>query len=246
MGTCPNLQFDEAQWIIRIRRILDEEEVEVHDSQPISIFDVPKPLLRTKPEAYTPQLVALGPYHHRREELRDMEMYKLSAARRAQALLPAGMNFQHLVAVFSTLQYQIRAHYHRHLGIGNDALAWMMAIDVSFLLEFLQTFCPSDGQRAVPQRIPSRMSHVVDPCRRTSSHGMVLHDVVMLENQVPLFLLLRAMEMRSSSRAAAESALGSMVSGFFQEKDSMMPRKNKNNKSKKKMVMDRIVVVVVR
>ncbi|KAF0922565.1 hypothetical protein E2562_038112 [Oryza meyeriana var. granulata] len=170
MGFCPNLQFDEAQWIIRIRRILDEE-IEVHDSQPISIFDVPKPILRTKPEAYTPQLVALGPYHHCREELRDMEMYKLSAARRAQRHLP-GMNFQQLVAVFATLKYEIRAHYHRHLGLSNDALAWMMAIDVSFLLEFLETFSQNNSQRTILQRIPSRMSHLVDPSRRTSSHSM--------------------------------------------------------------------------
>uniref|UniRef100_A0A0E0KFZ8 Uncharacterized protein n=1 Tax=Oryza punctata TaxID=4537 RepID=A0A0E0KFZ8_ORYPU len=216
MGICPNLQFDEAQWIIRIRRVLDEE-IEVHESQPISIFDVPKPLLRTKPEAYTPQLVALGPYHHCREELRDMEMYKLSAARRAQRHLPAGMSFQQLVSVFATLEFEIRAYYHRHLGLSNDALAWMMAIDVSFLLEFLQTFSQDSSQWAALQRIPSRMSHLVDPSRRTSSHTMVLHDVVMLENQIPLFLLLKAIEMRSSSRAAAESVLSSILSGFFQD-----------------------------
>nr|AAT81750.1 hypothetical protein [Oryza sativa Japonica Group] len=220
MGICPNLQFDEAQWIIRIKRILDEE-IEVHDSQPISIFDVPKPLLCTKPEAYTPQLVALGPYHHCREELRDMEMYKLSAARRAQRHLP-GMSFQQLVAVFATLEFEIRAYYHRHLGLSNDALAWMMAIDVSFLLEFLQTFSQDSSQRAALQRIPSRMSHLVDPSRRTSSHTMVLHDVVMLENQIPLFLLLKATEMRGSSRATAESVLSSVLSGFFQEVSSLV------------------------
>uniref|UniRef100_A0A0D9ZA45 Uncharacterized protein n=1 Tax=Oryza glumipatula TaxID=40148 RepID=A0A0D9ZA45_9ORYZ len=192
MGICPNLQFDEAQWIIRIKRILDEE-IEVHDSQPISIFDVPKPLLCTKPEAYTPQLVALGPYHHCREELRDMEMYKLSAARRAQRHLP-GMSFQQLVAVFATLEFEIRAYYHSQ----------------------------DSSQRAALQRIPSRMSHLVDPSRRTSSHTMVLHDVVMLENQIPLFLLLKATEMRGSSRATAESVLSSVLSGFFQEVSSLV------------------------
>lgn len=111
MATCPNLPFDETQWIIRIRRVLDEE-IELGADQPISIFDVPKPLLCTKPEAYKPQLVALGPYHHCREELRDMEMYKLSAAKRAQSHLPS-MNFQQLVDVFATLEHQIRSHYHR-------------------------------------------------------------------------------------------------------------------------------------
>ncbi|XP_039780774.1 putative UPF0481 protein At3g02645 [Panicum virgatum] len=88
-----------------------------------------------------------------------------------------------------------------------------MAIDVSFLLEFLQTFSKNSNQRAL-QRIPSRMSHLVDPSRRTSSHSMLLRDMVMLENQVPLFLLLKALETRGS---AAQPALSSMLAGFFQE-----------------------------
>ena len=112
MTTCSSHPFDETQWIVRIRRILEEEEIELCDDQPISIFDVLKPLLCTKPEAYVPQLVALGPYHHCREGLLDMEMYKLSAAKRAQSHLPS-MNFQQLVDVFATLEHLIRSHYHR-------------------------------------------------------------------------------------------------------------------------------------
>lgn len=98
----------------------------------------------------------------------------------------------------------------------------MMAIDVSFLLEFLETLKNRNGnqQRAL-QRIPSRMSHLVDPSRRTSSHSMLLRDVVMLENQVPLFLLLKAIEARCSTAAAQlpppQSVLSSMLAGLFQE-----------------------------
>jgi len=105
----------------------------------------------------------------------------------------------------------------RHLNLSNEALGWMMAIDVSFLLEFLQTFSKNNGAL---QRIPSRMSHLVDPSRRTSSHSMLLRDVVMLENQVPLFLLLKAIESRcptAVAQPAAQSVLSSMLVGFFQE-----------------------------
>ncbi|CAN6312182.1 unnamed protein product [Urochloa humidicola] len=211
-----NTLFDETQWIIRIRRIFDEE-VELSEDQPICIFDVPKALLCTKSEAYIPQLVAIGPYHHSREELCDMERYKLSAAKRAQSHLP-DTDFQQLVDVFTKLEHLIRAHYHRHLNLSNEALGWMMAIDVSFLLEFLQSFSSkNDNQRAL-QRIPSRMSHLVDPSRRTSSHSMLLRDIVMLENQIPLFLLLKALETRcSSAQQPAQSVLSSMLIGFFQE-----------------------------
>jgi len=114
MTTCSTLSFDETRWIIRIRRIFDEE-IELGEDQPICVFDVPKPLLCTRPEAYIPQLVALGPYHHCREELADMERYKLSAAKRAQTHLP-GTDFQQLVDVFTKLEHLIRAHYHRSVA----------------------------------------------------------------------------------------------------------------------------------
>ncbi|PNT60769.1 hypothetical protein BRADI_5g04610v3, partial [Brachypodium distachyon] len=225
MSTCSNCPFDETQWIIRIRRILDEE-IELGDDQPISIFDVPKPLLCTKPEAYVPQLVALGPYHHCREELRDTEMYKISAAKRAQSHLLPSMNFHQLVDVFATFEHRIRAHYHRHLNLSNETLAWMMAIDVSFLVEFLQTLCKTnnDNQRTVLERIPLRMSHQVGPSRRTSSsHSMLLlRDTVMLENQIPMFLIVKAVELMCSSRGqTAESVLSSMLSAFFQEASAL-------------------------
>ncbi|GJM84595.1 hypothetical protein PR202_ga00279 [Eleusine coracana subsp. coracana] len=202
------LPFDETQWLIRVRRILDEE-IELCDDQPISVFDVPKTLLCTKPEAYIPQLVSLGPYHHHRNELGDMERYKLSAAKRAQIHLP-GTDLQQLEHGFTKLEHHIRAHYHR------PVTGWMMAIDVSFLLEFLQFSSKNNNKRAL-QKLPSRMSHLVDPSRSTSCHSMLLRDIVMLENQVPLFLLLKAIECRCSSTQPAQYVLSSMLIGFFHE-----------------------------
>ncbi|KAJ1276267.1 hypothetical protein BS78_05G201800 [Paspalum vaginatum] len=214
MDTYPTLPFDEARWIIRIRHMFDEK-IELNEDQPICIFDVPKPLLATKPEAYIPQMVALGPYHHRREELCDMERYKILAAKRAQSHL-TGMDFRQLVDLFTKLEILIRAHYHRHLNLSNETLGWMMAIDVSFLLEFLQTFRKDNKQRAL-QRVPFKMSYLVDHSRRTSSHDMLLRDIVMLENQIPLLLLLKVIEARCSSAQPAQPVLSSMLVGFFQE-----------------------------
>lgn len=49
---------------------------------PICIFKVPKSLASFKPEAYVPQLMGLGPYHHLRPELQQMQTYKLSEVKR--------------------------------------------------------------------------------------------------------------------------------------------------------------------
>jgi hypothetical protein len=65
----------------------------------------------------------------------------------------------------------------------------MMAIDASFLLEFLQIYAVKEG--IVFTRVSSRMSHLVDYAGRKSSHNAILRDMVMLENQIPLFVKLK-------------------------------------------------------
>ncbi|RWW42831.1 hypothetical protein BHE74_00051577 [Ensete ventricosum] len=188
-------QFDEIQWVSRIRRVLEEELESDDDDRPASISDVPKALLCSKPDAYIPQILALGPYHRHREELHDMERYKLAAARRMQSRLP-GVKFLDVVALFIKLELPIRAHYHRYLKFNGETLAWMMALDISFLLEFLQIIATSKGKMV--GRAPSRMSHLVGLDRRTSAYNMLLCDALMLENQIPLFLLQKALGMQFS------------------------------------------------
>ena len=72
---------------IHIKRTLDEG-IELEDEDvPDCIFIVPKAIVSTNKEAYIPQLVAIGPYHHRRVELFEMERYKLVEAERVQKYL---------------------------------------------------------------------------------------------------------------------------------------------------------------
>ncbi|KAJ0975792.1 hypothetical protein J5N97_017757 [Dioscorea zingiberensis] len=192
MAASSNLHSDELQWVIYVRRAL-EEELEVSDDLPISISAVPKPLLSSKPECYVPQTIALGPYHHRRCELHEMERFKLSAAKRTQQWIP-GSRFHNLVDLFIKLEYPIRANYHRYLDYNGQTLAWMMAIDASFLLEFLQ-----------------------DETLHRSVRDVMLRDVVMLENQIPLFLLRKLLEIRCSSSKIADETLCSILFGFLKK-----------------------------
>lgn len=73
--------FDESLWVKRIQQSIDDDLDE--DSKiPVTIFAVPKILMATDPDSYIPQQVAIGPYHHLRAELYDMERYKVAAAKR--------------------------------------------------------------------------------------------------------------------------------------------------------------------
>jgi hypothetical protein len=50
------------------------------------VFDIPHALRDTKPDAYSPQHFAVGPYHQSCTDLKDMERYKLAAAKRTERL----------------------------------------------------------------------------------------------------------------------------------------------------------------
>ncbi|CAA2994345.1 UPF0481 At3g02645 [Olea europaea subsp. europaea] len=63
----------------------------------------------------------------------------------------------------------------------------MIAVDASFLLEFLQIYVVKQG--------------------RKSAHNAILRDVVMLENQIPLFSIRKNLEFQLSSLEEADRPL---------------------------------------
>ncbi|WCJ40442.1 hypothetical protein M5689_021358 [Euphorbia peplus] len=217
MPSIPNVgpNFDQHQWILHIRRSI-EDELENETEILVSIFKVPKVLMTTDPDSYTPQLIALGPYHYWRPELFEMERYKLAAARRIQKQLGHDLKFQQVVDQLSKHDHQIRGNYHKFLDISHETFAWMMALDASFLLDFLQIYAIKEGMRLT--RIASQMSHhLVDYAGRKSTHNAILKDMVMLENQIPLFVLRTVLEFQFENLDSSDEMLEAMVLGFCKE-----------------------------
>ncbi|XP_020196630.1 putative UPF0481 protein At3g02645 [Aegilops tauschii subsp. strangulata] len=197
------MAMEEEPWVKLIRESLTVEEEEDVDTR-VSVFDVPKQLQVHKPEAYCPQFIGLGPYHHRHPELYGMERYKIDAARRAlKRLLCAAAGPSHdvldeLVNELMGHDLKVRAHYHRYLELSREALSLMMIMDGAFLLEFLTIHhhTAAEGERegeGASSSWTKRMEHLVDlggsGTGRKSAHGLILRDMLMLENQIPLFVL---------------------------------------------------------
>ncbi|XXG59157.1 hypothetical protein AAC387_Pa04g1285 [Persea americana] len=210
----PNPVFNELQWVIQIRKTLDDDEdLEDETSIPF-IFNVPKILMLSKPEAYIPQLVAIGPYHHWRPELYEMERYKLAAAKRTHKQLHS-VKFQQVVDNLVKHDPRIRSYYHHYLHFNGETLAWMMAVDASFLLEFLQIFSLKEGK--VLSEGSSRTSQFVEYVGRKSVQNAILRDILMLENQIPLFILKKILELQSSSSEEGNELLFMILMNFIKE-----------------------------
>jgi hypothetical protein len=204
----PSKSSFDQEWVIQISRALEEEEG-LHDKDeeglPVSIFSVLKTLISLKPDAYIPQLVALGPYHHRRLELFEMEHYNLQVQH---------IKFKDLVNHIAQSDSIVRSCYLRFLEFNQQTLAWIFAIDASFLLEYLQTYSPETEQGSLT-RISSKMAHLIDYTRRKTAHNAILRDVIKLKNQIPLFML---REVHSFyQREDHDEALATMLMGFCKD-----------------------------
>ncbi|KAL7099639.1 hypothetical protein ACP275_09G097600 [Erythranthe tilingii] len=208
--------FDEKEWINHIRKTLDEE-LEEETETPVTIFGVPKALMAYDPNSYIPQQVAIGPYHHLKPEVYDMERYKVAAAKRNQRDLQKS-RFQDFIEHLMKFELRIRASYHRPLGFGCEALAWMMAVDVSFLFEFFQVCGVKEGvYNKVLTKTPSRLARLVDLSGNKTAHGAILRDIVMMENQIPLFVMRMLLEFQFSSLDSADETLLAMLNGVGRE-----------------------------
>ncbi|XP_073121126.1 putative UPF0481 protein At3g02645 [Henckelia pumila] len=215
-----NPNFDEQSWINQIRRAFDQEDdLEEESDMPVSIFNVPKSLMLSSSDSYIPQRVAIGPYHHFRPELYEMERNKIYAAKRSKRQLQA-LRFQHLLYHLIKLEPMFRACYQNYLNFNGETLAWMMLVDSCFLLEFLQAYALK-GDRILT-RASSRAS---PPGRQSANHDYaIVRDMIMLENQIPLFCLRKVLEFQLGSLTIeADNKLHALLIGFCKE---LSPFKN--------------------
>ncbi|KAG5026129.1 hypothetical protein JHK86_022043 [Glycine max] len=179
-----NYNFDELQWVVQIRRTL-EEELDEDGEFPVSIFSIPKLLRACDPDSYIPQQVAL-----------DAEVQACSSKQ--------SLKLDNIVDQLTKLEQRIRACHHKFLDFNGETSVWMMTVDASFLLEFLQVFfCAiQDGTKVA---------------RGKSYHNAILRDIVMLENQIPMFLLRNILEFKFSSLEAVDDTLMLEFISLFKE-----------------------------
>ncbi|XP_044474958.1 putative UPF0481 protein At3g02645 [Mangifera indica] len=218
-------------WVIDIIRSLEEEfESNVDEtSVAVSIFNVPKTLLLSKPEAYVPHMVAIGPYHHGRLELFEMERYKLISVKRTQGKLQSACaKFHDLVNQFAEQDTIIRACFHRFLDFDRRTLSWMLAIDAAFLLEYLQPYARRKGGGPQVTRVSSLTTHLIDYTRRKSAHQAILRDIIMMENQIPLFLIkkVHVFYKHESDERDSDEEFVMMLMGFCKDLSPLKIRDN--------------------
>ncbi|KAL5698009.1 hypothetical protein ACHQM5_029098 [Ranunculus cassubicifolius] len=153
------------------------------------IYKVPVNLRIINESAYTPKLVSIGPLHHGATKLQPMEAHK---RRYLNLFLDQNSNIslEDLVQVVRGLEERARNCYEeeftRHLN--RDQFVEIMLLDSCFILTFFHLWSHSSAR------------HKHDPIfTGRQLRGNVYMDILLLENQLPFFILQKLYELTISS-----------------------------------------------
>ncbi|CAL4922334.1 unnamed protein product [Urochloa decumbens] len=147
---------------------------------PCTIFRLPAAVRERHRDLYEPKVVSVGPYYHGRAGLAAAQQHKwrllrafLSRAAAGNGKKPGGLGA--LVRAAREVEADARRCYAEGFGhLGADEFAELLVLDGCFLLEFFLS--KGEGHLAAPGGAKWAWHHMY-------------HDVLLLENQVPFFVL---------------------------------------------------------
>ncbi|KAG2664715.1 hypothetical protein I3760_16G096700 [Carya illinoinensis] len=165
----------------KIQRALDQRKRE--GDLVLNLFSrIPDVHRKVNEEAYTPQLISIGPFHYRSPKLQSRENYKLRCLE--DFLRRANKELEDLVSTVLCFQPSVRMLYERTIEIESDDFINMILVDACFIIEFflrdlseLKNWTFDDSIELKPWMI-SRMKL----------------DLILLENQLPFNIIERLYE----------------------------------------------------
>ncbi|XP_050234029.1 putative UPF0481 protein At3g02645 [Mercurialis annua] len=172
--------FNQEKWIEQMKSILNNNE-DGHGNEidnPVTIFKLPSSLKATYAEAYTPQKLALGPYHNFLPKLYKLQKCKLRQIESFRRQL----NFPECKVLVDQIKGkagEIRLCYYESFDMNDNTLSWIMVIDSLFLLQLIY--------KEAYENVDSL--EFVDAFGSKITLDLILKDLVMIENQIPFFVL---------------------------------------------------------
>ncbi|KAI7995687.1 UPF0481 protein [Camellia lanceoleosa] len=140
------------------------------------IYKVPKKFKKINEEAYTPLRVSIGPLHHGKEDLEDMEEHKLRYFN--DFMQRSGKSLEELVKIMEEMEKGIRECYAETIDFDRYKFLEIILVDAAFIIEVLLRHW-FDDLRTPNDRIFSKPWMIYD----------IKYDLLLLENQIPFFVL---------------------------------------------------------
>ncbi|WOH08595.1 hypothetical protein DCAR_0728039 [Daucus carota subsp. sativus] len=152
--------------IQNIESSLNEELAAVPDAYGGFIYKISEKYRKLREESYTPRVVSVGPIHHGKSHLQPMEGYKLRCLKYFLEYFEITM--RDLSKYATSMESSVRACY-EHFSFKAEEFSKMILLDGIFLI---QLFVYKAGESESPWK-----------------ERDIMHDMLLLENQLPLFFV---------------------------------------------------------
>ncbi|KAI3469644.1 hypothetical protein Pfo_026307 [Paulownia fortunei] len=135
---------------------------------------------------YDPEILAVGPYHHGISRLQNMEQLKYRYLKRL--LKRTNESVDKYVTAVEAMEKRARKCYAQPLDLDEKAFVTLMVLDGFFLIELFR-YCGLKNLRDADDPI-FRHERILSQLR---------HDILLLENQLPFFVLNQLFNMTKSN-----------------------------------------------
>ncbi|KAJ7944460.1 hypothetical protein O6P43_033853 [Quillaja saponaria] len=199
------------EWVISIKEKLEQarqDDVACSWAK-LSIYRVPHYLREGDDKAIVPQIVSLGPYHHGRRRLRQMERHKWRSL--DHVLKRANHSTKLYIDSMKEIEERARSCYEGPISLSSNEFVEMLILDGCFVLELFRGATQGFKQLGYPRNDPIF-------AMRGSMHS-IQRDMIMLENQLPLFVLDRLLGLQLGD-PEQKGLVAKLVLQFF---DPLMP-----------------------
>ncbi|KAL3338766.1 hypothetical protein AABB24_027739, partial [Solanum stoloniferum] len=186
---------------IDINERIDEMFADLDNSsiKSCTIFKVNVWLRESNPDAYTPKMVSIGPYHKKNTQLGPMKKYKLLYLRRFLQRNES-LDVKSYISELEKVKEKVLKCYEDIEMLGNDSHEFceMLLFDGCFVVEFIRECC-----RIYPEG-EDKIINVND--------SYIFRDLMLLENQLPFFVLNK---LHLMTKKDGELPLAILVNKFF-------------------------------
>ncbi|XP_049354625.1 UPF0481 protein At3g47200-like [Solanum verrucosum] len=148
-----------------------------------TIFRVNMGLRKSNPNAYTPMLISIGPYHKRNHELSSMEKYKLLYLQRFLQR-KEGLDVESCISALEKKKDEALKCYDDNLDNDIvDKFSEMLLLDGCFVVEFIREYYATEEKEEEEEEDNDNIINL------EWMKKQVCRDMVLLENQLPFFVL---------------------------------------------------------
>ncbi|KAK3445122.1 hypothetical protein EUGRSUZ_B02788, partial [Eucalyptus grandis] len=166
-----------------------------------SIFRVRHQLRKVNEKAYDPEILAIGPYHYGNDKFKFMEEQKL---RYLQQLLERRKErVDRYMPTLREMEQRARNCYAETIDLSQEKFLAMMLVDGCFIVELFRKY-----NMKIPTDEDDPLMHEL------GIQNSIMRDLLLLENQLPLFVLSNLYDLTKDP--GDQSEVGLHASEYFQ------------------------------